>query len=92
MRTEIKIAAIVVAILFTHAAAFFIGGMAEYRQRKQDKDYQAACVLSDIVRLAMDHDETGEVEELYYEVIDNLDCYDLSITKEEIMRNYVWFY
>ena len=63
------------------------------RSEQQQKDYEAACILSDICRYQLDyHDEDGEFEELYYEVLDNIDCYNVTITKEELHQNYSWCY
>lgn len=58
------------------------------------KDYEAACILSDICRNALDYDilDKPGFEDLYYGVLDNLDCYDSHITKEELHHNYSWCY
>lgn len=55
------------------------------------KDYQAACVLSDVCHFMMDN-LGNDAEEIYYDTIDNLDCDpDLVITREEIQK-YNWIY
>ena len=55
------------------------------------KDYQAACVLSDICHYMMDN-IGNDAEEIYYDTIDNLDCDpDLVITRDEIQK-YNWIY
>lgn len=64
-----------------------------YNDSENIKDYEAACILSDICRIYMDsHDDNGEFEELYYDVLDNLDCYNTHLTKEELQNNYAWCY
>jgi len=55
------------------------------------KHYQAACILSDCCHNMVDNIGV-EAEEIYYDYIDNLDCYpDVTITREEIER-YGWSY
>lgn len=72
------------------------------------KDYQVACVLSDICRMAIDYEgdnwreavETGDFssrlyvgfEDLYYDVIQNLDCYGTEGLTMEDFESYVWAY
>lgn len=71
------------------------------------KDYQVACVLSDICRMAMDYEseswkeslETGDefhmyagFEDLYYDTIQNLDCYGVDSLTMETFQGYVWAY
>lgn len=59
------------------------------------KDYQAACVLSDICRLALDEpylDAPG-FEDLYWDYILNLDTDPtLDITWEQVHRDYCHSY
>lgn len=77
-------------------------------QADHSKDYQVACVLSDICRMAMDYEslywreatETGDFssrlyagfEELYYDVIQNLDTYGVDNLAIEDFDGYVWAY
>lgn len=56
------------------------------------KDYQAACMLSDICHFALDNDESGEFEELYYDYIDNIDCDPNAVITREEIQNYCWCY
>ena len=56
------------------------------------KDYEAACILSDICRMQLDYSDSSEFEERYFDTIDNLDCFNLHITREEIHSNYAWMY
>ena len=56
------------------------------------KDYQAACMLSDICRIMMDN-IGNEAEEIYWDYVDNIECDPkATITKEEIHKNYMWCY
>lgn len=72
------------------AVSYYAGRHVEYQQHV--KDYEAACILSDICRMQLDYSESSEFEERYFDTIDNLDCYPLHITKEEIHHNYSWCY
>lgn len=59
------------------------------------KDYQAACVLSDICRLALDAEclTLGGFEDLYWDYILNLDTDPtLDITWEQVHRDYSHIY
>lgn len=58
------------------------------------KDYVAACVLSDICRIALDHEDldAGGFQDLYWDIVQNIDSYTDVITSEELHNNYVWFY
>ena len=59
------------------------------------KDYQAACILSDICRTALDDEDLDAAgfEDLYWDTILNLDC-DSSITVswQQIDKDYYWMY
>ncbi len=69
--------------------AYAIGRLHE--QEKSIKDYQAACVLSDVCHYMVDNIGV-DAEEIYFDTIDNLDCDStLRITREEIQR-YNWNY
>jgi hypothetical protein len=60
-------------------------------QEKGIKDYQAACVLSDVCRNMVDNIGV-DAEEIYFDVIDNLDCDStLMITRDDIQK-YYWYY
>ncbi len=55
------------------------------------KDYQAACVLSDVCHYMMEN-IGNDAEEIYFDTIDNLDCDPgLCITRDEITK-YNWSY
>lgn len=59
------------------------------------KDYQAACVLSDVCRMALDSPDLtwGGFEDLYWDYILNLDTDpSLSITWEQVHRDYSHIY
>ena len=55
------------------------------------KDYQAACMLSDICHFAIDNGNT-EFEELYYDYIDNIDTDPKDIITREEIQKYSWIY
>lgn len=84
----IKILAAVVLLCVVSAVSYQMG-----RDSNIDvasKDYQAACMLSDICHFALDNCE--DFDEIYYDYIDNIDCdSNAVITKEEI-QNYYWCY
>lgn len=69
--------------------AYALGRLHE--QEKSIKDYQAACVLSDVCHYMVDNIGV-DAEEIYFDTIDDLDCDStLRITREEIQR-YNWNY
>ena len=69
--------------------AYALGRLHE--QEKSIKDYQAACVLSDVCHYMVDNIGV-DAEEIYFDTIDNLDCDStLRITREEIQK-YNWNY
>lgn len=69
--------------------AYALGRLHE--QEKSIKDYQAACVLSDVCHYMVDNIGV-DAEEIYFDTIDNLDCDStLRITREEI-QGYNWNY
>ena len=69
--------------------AYAVGRLHE--QEQSIKDYQAACVLSDVCHYMVDNIGV-DAEEIYFDTIDNLDCdSDLRITREEIQK-YYWNY
>lgn len=78
-----------VALLCAVSAVSFVAG----RNSNVDvasKDYQAACMLSDICHFALDN--CDEFDEIYYDYIDNIDCDPkATITRKEI-QNYSWCY
>ena len=61
------------------------------RTTQNRKDYQAACILSDCCRNMIDNLGV-DAEEIYYEYVDNLDCYGNIIVTKEDMKNYYWCY
>ena len=81
--------AAVLLLLVTNAVSYWAGS---YNKDLQSvKNYQAACVLSDVCHFMMDN-IGNDAEEIYFDTIDNLDCDpDLVITREEI-QNYNWIY
>ena len=86
----IKVLAAVALLLATSAVSYQVGRNSQVDVAS--KDYQAACMLSDICHFAMDNDESGEFEELYWDYVDNIDCDSKAvITKEEIQK-YNWIY
>jgi hypothetical protein len=69
--------------------AYAVGRLHE--QEQSIKDYQAACVLSDVCHYMVDNIGV-DAEEIYFDTIDNLDCdSDLRITREDI-KGYSWSY
>ena len=59
------------------------------------KDYQAACILSDICRMALDDPylDNGGFEDLYWDYILNLDTDpSVDITWEQVHRDYYHMY
>jgi len=67
------------------------------------KDYEVACILNDICHMAMDYeaefrkqgDDCGlyqGFEELYYDVIQNLDCYGIDEVNYKDFEDYCWAY
>ena len=72
------------------AALVIMAGVAGYsfgisnRDAQSEKNYQAACILNDACHNMMDNIGV-EAEEIYYEYIDNLDCYShIVVTKRDI--------
>ena len=69
--------------------AYMVGRVHE--QEKSIKDYQAACVLSDVCHYMMDN-IGNDAEEIYFDTIDNLECDPaMRITRDEITK-YNWSY
>ena len=81
--------AAVLLLLATNAVSYWAGSYNKDLQSK--KNYQAACVLSDVCHFMMDN-IGNDAEEIYFDTIDNLDCDpDLVVTREEIQK-YNWIY
>lgn len=57
-----------------------------YSNRQATRYKEAACVLSTICKTALQHKDLDATsfEELYYDTVDNMDCYGLSIDKDFI--------
>lgn len=55
----------------------------------QSKDYEVATIMTSCCNNIIDN-LGNEAEEIYYEYLDNLDCYNLSITKEDIDKYNSW--
>ena len=54
------------------------------------KDYQVACIMATCVNNMVDNIGL-EAEEIYYEYIDNLECYPgITVTKEDIDNYNQW--
>jgi len=69
--------------------AYWCGRLHE--QEQSIKDYQAACILSDVCHYMVDNIGV-DAEEIYWDTIDNLDCDPrFKVTKEEIEK-YNWGY
>lgn len=83
----INILLLLVALLITFMYGYSYGKAVE---RDNKKDYQAACILSDICRNMVDN-IGNDADEIYHEYIDNIDCYNLTVTKED-MDKYYWCY
>lgn len=75
-------------LLIGCSISYIVGKTQSIEQHK--KDYEAACILSDCCRNMVDHLGV-DAEDIYQEYIGNLDCYNLSVTKED-MTNYYWCY
>lgn len=67
------------------------------------KDYEVACILNDICHMAMDYESESlrdgdgihmyaGFEDLYYDTIQNLDCYGTEGLTMEDFEGYVWAY
>lgn len=78
---------ILVYLVFLFLA--FIAGMIVANKQNQ-KHYDAACILSDVIRASIDSGDS-DLEELYYDTIYNLDCLNVNVSKED-MDNYYYCY
>ena len=82
-------------ILITAIACLLIGCQIGYHLTAA-KDYEAACLFSDILRCAMDAEAPvgPEVKELYNEWTQDIDLgvYNFKYLKEEDLNSYVWCY
>ena len=67
-----------------------------YSNTKHVKDYEAACLFSDIIRCAMDAEAPvgPEVQELYNEWTQDIDfrVYKFDSLREEDLDDYCWCY
>ena len=63
----------------------------EHHKRVQYEE--AACALSDVCHAALDHDDLDAIafEEIYEDVVGNLDCYGMTIDRKFI-TNLSWAY
>lgn len=90
-RNIIKKAMVILAI----AIAFVAGCQLGYHTTA-GKDYEAACLFSDIIRCAMDSNDPlgSEMQELYGEWTQDIDLgvYNFKYLKEEDLDSYVWCY
>ena len=86
---KMHLLAAVLLLLATNAVSYWAGSY--NKDLRSEKNYQAACVLSDVCHFMMDN-IGNDAEEIYFDTIDNLDCDpDLVVTREEI-QNYNWIY
>ena len=85
----IKCLAAVALLLAGCAVGYYAGRMDGHSCH--EKDYQAACVLSDCCRNMVDN-LGADAEEIYGEYIDNLDCDSQLIITPEDIKNYYWSY
>lgn len=90
MKRSIKKAMVILAIAIAFAAGCQLG-----HHTTAGKDYEAACLFSDIIRCAMDDNAIGtEMQELYNDWTQGIDTGDLELRylKEEDLNSYVWCY
>lgn len=54
---------------------------------------QAACILSDVCHMSLDDEnlDNSSFEERYYDVLENLDCYNLAIDRD-FVEHLSWSY
>ena len=86
----IKIWLIAATMVAISAVSFTAGRNYEAKFHSADKDYQAACMLSDICHFALDNIE--EFDEIYYDYIDNIDCDSNAVITREEIQKYAWCY
>ena len=77
----------IIILVFSCYISYYTGKTTEYS--KQSKDYQVASIMTTCCNNMVDNLGV-DAEEIYYEYIDNLDCYNLSITKEDIDKYNSW--
>lgn len=66
-------------------------GYASYYWYNQSQKHQAAAsILHDTMRIMVDNNPE-ENEEIYLDMLDNLDCHTDKVTKEDF-KGYCWFY
>jgi hypothetical protein len=79
----------ITCVIVASVVSYFAGANSENIQH--EKDYQAACILSDCCRNMVDN--LGlEAEEIYYEYVDNIDCDPRVILTREDILDYQWSY
>ncbi len=84
-------AIITVLCVILLALAFFIGyhvGLSQASEQST-KDYQVASIMTTCCNNMIDNLGV-DAEEIYSDYLDNLDCYNLSITKEDINKYNSW--
>lgn len=80
---------VVLATVAIASVSFMLG--ATYQSYQSWKDYQAACMLSDICLFA--HDNLGnDFDEIYEDYIMNIDCDPNATITEDEIRQYHWIY
>lgn len=85
-----KITQLATVLLIT-VLSFSVGYIWNYNESV--KNYQAACVLNEICKFALDDSDCCEgFDEIYYGTLENLDCrkQTLQITGKEIHENYIF--
>ena len=84
----IKLLAAVALLLAGCAVSYQVGKAVEHKQHT--KDYQVAQIMTTCCNNMVDNIGL-EAEEIYYEYIDNLDCYpEIIVTKEDIEQYNQW--
>lgn len=68
----------------------FLSYASYYWYNQSQKHYASASILHDTMRIMVDNNPE-ENEEVYYDMLDNLDCYTDKVVKEDF-EEYCWFY
>lgn len=93
MKKLVKAATIVLLMAISYSIGYI------YQYNKGVKHYQAACILNDVCHQAMDNMvDSGDTlsaiafEELYEDVVCNVDCYPEIVVTTDELRSYCWSY
>lgn len=76
-----------IILAFACIISYNLGKATSYTEHS--KDHQVASIMTTCCNNMIDNLGV-DAEEIYHEYIDNLDCYNLSITKEDIDRYNSW--